>query len=467
MRLRLGIALLALAVLVATVSSPAASPPVAGASPSLGRTATFSVPGVSVPGTPAQYNTVMVRRFGSPTAANVLVLVPGTLGGAGDFDVVGPYLAAHVPNLQVWAEMRREGALEDNSMLLKGLHHQASLQAVFDYYVGWIANPKLTPHYQPLQSSQYTFVDQWGLAVAMGDLHNVIALARKGGKRNVILGGHSLGGAEASIYPTWDFNGRPGYKDIVGIIGIDGDAGRSSGFGQPPIVTAADANAALTKLASGSPWLDLLGLGLPWIAGAFAETGALSALQAPDSPSVGQAFPLLPTSFKPTVPATNSALLGYAFDAATSPSALALIHIHSGHLATTGTPRKWTDAGPTPIQNLAFAFAQEPLGAVDWYYPQRLSIDTEVATSLTQTPAADVLGLKLTHRSQVNVPMYVIETSLGGANNDVAKAAASYKAHSKIPAVTVVNRTATYGHLDPLLAAPARNAFLQTVVPWI
>jgi hypothetical protein len=78
-----------------------------------------------------------------------------------------------------------------------------------------------------------------------------------------------------------------------------------------------------------------------------------------------------------------------------------------------------------------------------------------------------VLGLKLTHLSQVNVPMYVIQTSLGGANNNVAKSAASYKAHSKIPAVTVVNRAATYGHLDPLLAAPARNAFLQTVVPWI
>src|SRR5690349_2303770 len=106
-RLRLGIAGLALAVLVATVLSPAAPAP-AGASPSLGPSATFSVPGVSVPGTPDQYNKVMVRRFGSPSATTVLVLVPGTLGGASDFNIVGPYLAAHVRNLQVWAEMRRE-----------------------------------------------------------------------------------------------------------------------------------------------------------------------------------------------------------------------------------------------------------------------------------------------------------------------------------------------------------------------
>jgi hypothetical protein len=104
---------------------------------------------------------------------------------------------------------------------------------------------------------------------------------------------------------------------------------------------------------------------------------------------------------------------------------------------------------------------------VDWYYPQRLSIDTEAASSLTQTPAADTLGLKLEHLAQVNVPMYVIQTSLGGTDNAVADAAASYKARSHIPSVTVVDRSSTYGHLDPLLATPARNAFLQTVVPWI
>ena len=310
MRLCVSLAFFTIAVSLAACSSPSAPPPNPAPSLSLGKTSTFSVPGVSVPGTPSQYDKVMVRRFGSPSATNVLVLVPGTSAGAADFDIVGPYLATHVPNLQVWAEMRREGALEDDSMLLKGLHHQASPQKVFNYYVGWIANPKISPHYQPLRASQYGFVDDWGLAVAMGDLHNVIALARDAGKHTVILGGHSLGGAEASIYPVWDFNGRGGYKDIAGIIGIDGDAGLSSSFGQAPTTTAAAANAALAKLAAGSPWLDLLGLGLPWISGAFAETGALAALQAPNAPSVGQSFALLPPDLKPPVPATNAAAAG-------------------------------------------------------------------------------------------------------------------------------------------------------------
>jgi hypothetical protein len=40
-------------------------------------------------------------------------------------------------------------------------------------------------------------------------------------------------------------------------------------------------------------------------------------------------------------------------------------------------------------------------------------------------------------------------------------------AASKIPSVTIVNRVSTYSHLDPLLAAPSHNAFLQSVVPWI
>src|SRR5579863_435235 len=174
---RRGSLLITLGVLLGACASPSAPASKASSTLSLGPTSTFSVPGVSVPGTPALYDKVMVRRFGSPAATNVLVLVPGTLAGAADFDIVGPYLAAHVPNLQVWAEMRREGALEDNSMLLKVLNGTATIQQAFDYYLGWIVDSSITPHYQPLKASQFQFADQWGLAVAMGDLHNVIELA--------------------------------------------------------------------------------------------------------------------------------------------------------------------------------------------------------------------------------------------------------------------------------------------------
>ena len=65
---------------------------------SLGQTSVFSVQGVpvpatdiqgvSIPATPAKYDKVMVRRFGSPSATNVLVLVPGLDAAAGYFDIV-------------------------------------------------------------------------------------------------------------------------------------------------------------------------------------------------------------------------------------------------------------------------------------------------------------------------------------------------------------------------------------------
>jgi hypothetical protein len=80
---------------------------------------------------------------------------------------------------------------------------------------------------------------------------------------------------------------------------------------------------------------------------------------------------------------------------------------------------------------------------------------------------ASFLGLRLLHTAQVDVPLYAFQTSLGGAGNAVAGGAHYYQHISRIPRVTVVSRATTYSHLDPLLATPAKNAFLQTVVPWL
>lgn len=424
----------------------------------------FSVPGFHSAGTPQKFNKVQVRRFGSPSAPNVLVLVPGTLGGAGDFQLVAPYLASHVPHLQVWAEMRREGALEDNSMLLRGLAGTASVQQVFDYYQGWLANPSISPHYQPLTNAQTAFAKQWGLNTAMEDLHRVITKARARGKRRVILGGHSLGGSEAAIYPAWDFHGRAGYKDLAGIVGIDGGV-----LGRPAaLASRAQAQAALKQLDTSGPWRDILGFGLPWVQGPLTEIGALTVLKEPNAASIAQQFPLLPKSLDPGVPVTNAAQFGFAFDQKTSPSFLALIQVHSGHVSPTGSPQHgWVNDGITPIENVAKAFGTEPLPALDWYYPQRLTIDVGAAGAMRQTPAARFLGLHLQHLRQVDIPYYAFQAALGGRDNGVVRGARAYKRKSHVPSVTVVNRASTYAHLDPLLADPARNDFLKTVVPWL
>ena len=113
--------------------------------------------------------------------------------------------------------------------------------------------------------------------VAVEDIRKVVKAAGKGG-RTVVLGGHSLGGSITTAYATWDFNGKPGAKDLAGLVYIDG----GSLGGTPP--TAEQAQASLDRLQdpSQSPFLDLLGLGVPWAAGVFNAVGSTAGLEDPD-----------------------------------------------------------------------------------------------------------------------------------------------------------------------------------------
>src|SRR5918995_3594644 len=75
---------------------------------------TSTIEGGKAPG-PKRYDRVFVTKFGPRDADRVLVLVPGTIGGAGDFTLVARDLIDRIPNLQVWAVDRRSQALEDTS----------------------------------------------------------------------------------------------------------------------------------------------------------------------------------------------------------------------------------------------------------------------------------------------------------------------------------------------------------------
>ena len=70
----------------------------------------------------------------------MLVLMPGTQGGAGDFTLVarGPDQARR--RSQVWAIDRRSQALEDTAMFARAIAGEVTLQEMFDYYLGWIGN---------------------------------------------------------------------------------------------------------------------------------------------------------------------------------------------------------------------------------------------------------------------------------------------------------------------------------------
>jgi hypothetical protein len=415
------------------------------------------VRGAPGPG-PARYDRIQVEKFGPASAKRVLVLVPGFQGGAGDFTLDARELVERVPGLQVWAVDRRSQALEDTSRFRDALAGRITGQQAFDYYLGWLANPAISPHFQPIDQAQFGFAKRWGLSLALEDLRRVVLSARHAGKR-VILGGHSLGASTTVAYASWDFDGHPGYKDLDGLVLIDG--GLLGSFSTP---TLAQTKQALAALNADGPFVDLLGLHLPWAAGVFSEMAALAALKEPTAPSIAQSFPFLPAQFKPPIPVTNRGQLGFAFDASTSPPDLAFIQVRAGQLGPTGD---WVDGEVTPIERLAQTFAQEPANAAEWYFPGRLTIDVDAANALARNAQTELLHLRPWHRREVDLPLYALQTSL--SNGHVLRGARRFIAGSKVPRgrSVLVDASATESHLDPLTAAPDRNRFLETVVAFL
>jgi pimeloyl-ACP methyl ester carboxylesterase len=435
------------------------------ATPALSRTnVSFTrLAGFAAPGTPAQYNKVGVLRIGSPGAKNVLVLNPGTSASAAYFAPLAKTIVKDEPGWQVWAVERRENLLEDQSRLDQAKAKRITAKQAFDYYLGYLADSSVSPHFQGIPDADVAFAKQWGMHTEVEDLARVVRAARRGG-RNVVMGGHSLGGSITSAYATWDFNGRPGARDLSGLVFIDG--------GSSPIpVTPEQANRSLQALQSGSPWLTFGGFPAP-LAGLFNSTGSLGVRLDPNSPSIGQAFPFLPANLKPPVPVTNVAQYGYALDTATSPTSLVAAQAHLGRLASSGNPRGWTRARElTPIQRFADMFSGWGLKGLDgtaWYHPQRLTIDSGAVAAGNANPAQDVLDVHSTHGKDLSrkLRIYAFGAALGGQRVlDAAKALAS---QSGIPKrnLTLVNRARTYAHNDPN-SASTRNDFVKYLVPFL
>jgi pimeloyl-ACP methyl ester carboxylesterase len=432
------------------------------AAPAHAREQVITVPTPPEPG-PAQFNRVFVHQFGPASAKRVLVLMPGTIGGAGDFTLDARYLVKHVDGLQVWAIDRRTQALEDTATFAAAESGQIPLQQAFDYYLGWITNGGEPSHHFNFRGPDADpYARDWGMAVALNDARAVVLIAREQG-RKVILGGHSLGASLTVAYAAWDFNGRPGYKDLDGLVLIDGGL-----LGSFDAYDLAQAQGAIADLQTSDPFFDLLGIGVPEAAGLFAEIGGLYAEKAPTASAAAlQAFPLLPPVFNPPFPVTNRALLGNAFDRDTSPPDLSLIHVNAGSIAPSGNPRDWIDGGVTPVERLAATFGQEPSNAVEWYFPKRLTIDTNGADQMTANDVGSFLGLRLWHTAKVKLPLYAIATDLAGAH--VLDGARNFIRRSRTTwrESTLVDGAPLLSHLDPLTAAPETNPFLETVVPFL
>src|SRR5215213_6060529 len=268
------------------------------------------IQGHAAPGTPARYDRVGVLKVGPRRARNVLVLNPGTSASAAYFLPLARSVVARAKGWQVWSVERRENLLEDHSMLDRAKAGKATPRQLFDYYLGYLEDASVSPHFRLIPDAEVGFARDWGMRTEVEDLRRVVRrAARRGGK--VVLGGHSLGGSITTAYATWAFAGRPGARDLAGLVFIDGGSSRDP-------MSEAEADASLSELRSGSPWLSFGGIAAPF-AGLFNSGGSALVRMAPDAPSIAQGFRLLPANLKPPVPATNAGLYGYALDTATSP----------------------------------------------------------------------------------------------------------------------------------------------------
>lgn len=423
---------------VLAIATPSAA---ATSDPPLQRYVTMAVPHQAGP---AAYDNVRVLEVGDPNARQVLVLNAGTFGAAGDFQLLARDLAARLPDTQIWAVNRREAVLNDESGFAAGT------DAALAYYLG--------DHYRTQDPADDPFVGDWGLAAQLSDLHAVVTAAKAHGRR-VILGGHSWGATIALAYAAWDFNGRPGYRDLSGLVLIDGGMHDEwAGEGVVYRVTPAQATAWLHDIQSGQAFDESSALtpGHPETLAILLQLAGALAQNAPHAPS--RLAPYLPAALAPTTPVTNAGLLGWLLD---SHALVPDLSVNSGRLTPSGD---WQDAGHTPIARVATIAGGATPAMLEWYWPNRLTLDLEAADPYADTPTTRRLGLRLWHAREVDVPLYSFQTSL--AHGSINTAAHWVVANSRIH-TAVYAQDPTMTHLDPLMAAPRYNTMLRTLVPFL
>jgi pimeloyl-ACP methyl ester carboxylesterase len=456
------------------------------------------MPAPAAPGTPTAFNLkgfhlhknldlnqVGVIKVGSKKAKNVLVFEPGTSAGAAYIVPFAKSLVERLPGWQVWSVERRENLLEDQSRLNKAKHGKATPQEVFHYYLGWLTeSPVQKPHMNLLPAKEVGFAKEWGMNVAVEDLHTVVESAKAlGGK--VALAGHSLGGSVVTAYATWDFAGQPGADGLSALVYDDGGSG-------PTPVSREKAEEELTKLSkAGSPWLAFGGIGSPFL-GLFSSLGAMSTLQAPEEASLAEGFSLLPADLKPTngkgelIPVTNEAEFGFGVNVGSSPASLIAAQVHAGQgleeTAKEDGLTGWNGSGAiSPLRRYAEMLAGSGISGADgdeWYFPERLTIDTGAVADGNDNPAQEVLGEHAIHGHELpkSLKILAINSELDkavGPGFSTLTAAETLAEQSGIPAenLTLIDKETEYAHNDPAAAEPEGNiegnAFYSGLVPFL
>jgi pimeloyl-ACP methyl ester carboxylesterase len=376
-----------------------------------------------------------ILRVGRREAPTILVLLAGYGIGAGLMTVLAQQLAVQSTEVEVWVMDRREQALSRRAAELN----------------------------QPPSSADEAAARGWGLSRTVHDIRSVVSKARRGGRR-VFLGGHSWGATTALAFAAWDFSGRPGHREIDGLILIDGGVLDSfAGEGIIYRMTPDDARRRMREIEDGSPFdstlSGLVGSQAPDAMGRFYMNAARAALAAPNA--LSEFAEDLPAGIAPAGPVTNLALIGWLFDAG---PVVPDLHVDVGELDREGSPRRWLDSGRTPISTFTRALASRAPLAFEWFWPRRLALDLKACDRFVLDEVTRGLGLELGHVETIDVPALVFQTGL--THGSVFAAADRLASRCRIPRLVKVEDP-TMGHLDPLFARASANSLIEASVAFM
>lgn len=374
-------------------------------------------PGVRVPGTPDSLNASVTLRYGPARPRAVLLLMPGYLGGAGSFDRLARQIVALDRGVAVWAVDRRANLLEDQAALAQA--DRARLEALVR--TGLPVRP----------ARDLGFLRDWGLDTTLRDWRAAVLEARAL-TPDVFIGGHSMGAGLAGLYAAYDFEGQPGYRDVRGLVMLDGTPDLLHGRE----VSAQDYRrgfwstlgpvAGLDSL-SRAPYVDTFYFG-PKLASradaqaqlaqlfpqAAAPPGGLTPLPATNLAAamlqLEQRYALLPFLAVRSGKATNSLeqnnplprLLGAEEDARTVVGP-----------QSTGRLIGWQSdpRAPTDAHDFVSRFWTPLADMVEWYFPQRLTLDVSAASA--DTRGTPMQALRVWHTAEVTTPVLGIAAEAG------------------------------------------------------
>jgi hypothetical protein len=442
-----------------------------------------SIAGFDEPNTPNQFNNALFVRYSlskTGKARAVLVLMPGFLGGAANFDRFARSLVARDPTLEVWAVDRRSNQLENHTVLQQALQQRDPL-AAWRYYIRDNGKPE---GFSPQDPKRLGFMGYWGLETHLEDLRRVVLLARSRAEK-VYLGGHSLGAVMVSLYGGWDFAGVAGHQSVDGLLLIDGVAGR----------TNAETGISQAEYEAGTPGpFGIRGAGqrglesgtdLPYFSAfgfdpnGLAKLGAAALLASfdPNGDSPGGVVPYPASNLAAALVAGDDqyALVNaFAVSAGYATNAKFSINVLSWFVggwalvvdgAADGARRvEWHTPAPNDPNELtdpldfATRFYNPHADFQEWYFPARLSLD--IGAVGIEAPIWAREKLRVWHVGSTKIPVLAIRGGRGIVPEN-GYAPLERKMGQRIDVRTLPNMT----HLDVLSARA--NKSVDWLLEWL